>query len=820
MRKWVIIGIVALLVVGGALYFATKGSSSSSKPLLITAVAQPRDLRDEVTVQGTLGRVEQSTINSVSQFSQVSKVFLKDGATLTTGEAILSLDGRSSVTTDGAFQFFRRLDVGAEGEDVAQLNATLRAAGYSPDGGQHYTEQTRFALAQWQAAHGYPGAAPGVSQAVQVSLVQGAGYKLGDQTSAGLTIGPPAVAKAAAVTGQSPSVIKAVAHRSGGVGALACGSAPPALSIAATTSVVNKGQTVTFVVNASPPTHDAATFSVTPSGVTGSDIVEPVGPFTIAANAPSMSFQVLTLANGVVEPDKQLTVTVDPPGANCYTVVNPASATTTIKSSDVPQLTLTGTTTVQQGQSATLTVTADQPPLHTTTVALSSGGTAVPGTDFNAFSPTVTLAAGQTTAQLTISTKTSTTVKPAKLLVVSLTPSTSYTVGPVNSATVTIAATGGSAATPVVTIRASGLKVTAGTPATFTVSLDRALSDPLQLSLGYSGNAVAGVDYNPAGGVITMPPGQTALPVQVPTLDSGRVQKDPVLFVTVQPDTGYVVGDPATAGIVIASTALPKINIIGGPAAVGQGGGALFTIVADQPPVKDISVQYTVTGTAQQGKDLQPVTGTVLLPAGQSTAPVPILTLNTNVYFLPTDMIAGTWPTRLGQVFVKEGDLVPAGTPLFNLTETRFTVTLDATAADRTKLKVGQAATVQLQGGTDTAPGVITQLDDTPTTDKVTKKTSYQGKVQVKGDLGAADGAPVTIKVVTQEQLGALTVPIAAVKQNGSGADVVRVIDLANGGKVHEVKVVTGLSEGSFIQIKSGLTDKQVVVVQVDKSSG
>ena len=95
-----------------------------------------------------------------------------------------------------------------------------------------------------------------------------------------------------------------------------------------------------------------------------------------------------------------------------------------------------------------------------------------------------------------------------------------------------------------------------------------------------------------------------------------------------------------------------------------------------------------------------------------------------------------------------------------------------------------------------------------------------KGKVQVKGDLGGADGAPVTIKVVTQEQLGALTVPIAAVKQNGSGADVVRVIDLAHGGKVHEVKVVTGLSEGSYIQIKSGLTEKQVVIVQVDKSSG
>jgi hypothetical protein len=432
----------------------------------------------------------------------------------------------------------------------------------------------------------------------------------------------------------------------------------------------------------------------------------------------------------------------------------------------------------------------------------------------------VTLAAGHTSAQFTITTKTSSTVKPARLIVVSLAPSpANYTVGPVNSATVTIAGTSGNAAIPVVNIRAGALRNPAGQPAVFTVGIDRALSDELQVNLSYSGNAVQGVDYNPASGLIVIPPGQTSVPVQVPTLDSGIVQNDPALFVTVDPGPGYAVGDPATAGVIIVSETLPKLSIIGGPSAVGQGGGAVFTVVADQAPVKDISVQYTVTGTAKQGQDLEPVTGTVILPAGATTATIPILTLNTNVFFLPTDMIAATYPTRLGEVLVKEGELAPAGTPLFTLTETTVEVTLSASAADRTKLKVGQVVTVQVQGGDASAPGVITELDDTPTTDKETKQQTYKGKVQVRGDLGAADGTPVTIKVVVQERLGALTVPIAAVKQNGSGDDVVRIIDLDNGGKVKEVKVTTGLSEGSYIEIKSGLNAQQVVVVEVDESS-
>ena len=97
--------------------------------------------------------------------------------------------------------------------------------------------------------------------------------------------------------------------------------------------------------------------------------------------------------------------------------------------------------------------------------------------------------------------------------------------------------------------------------------------------------------------------------------------------------------------------------------------------------------------------------------------------------------------------------------------------------------------------------------------------TAFEGKVQVQGDLGAADGAPVTIKVVLQEHLNALTVPIAAVKQNGAGKDVVRVIDLRHGGRITEVPVKTGLSEGSFIEIQSGLKGGEVVVVELDQSS-
>jgi multidrug efflux pump subunit AcrA (membrane-fusion protein) len=76
----------------------------------------------------------------------------------------------------------------------------------------------------------------------------------------------------------------------------------------------------------------------------------------------------------------------------------------------------------------------------------------------------------------------------------------------------------------------------------------------------------------------------------------------------------------------------------------------------------------------------------------------------------------------------------------------------------------------------------------------------------------------VSIDVVDQQATDVLTVPIAAVKQNGSGVDVVRVIDITNGDKITEVPVSTGLTEGSYIQITKGLVGDEKVIVDVNQS--
>lgn len=254
--------------------------------------------------------------------------------------------------------------------------------------------------------------------------------------------------------------------------------------------------------------------------------------------------------------------------------------------------------------------------------------------------------------------------------------------------------------------------------------------------------------------------------------------------------------------------------------AVSQGGSATFTITANQAPVKDTSVNFAVQGTAVPGQAYVPLAGTALLQAGHTFVTVVLQSIQSNVTFEPTDMIVGQWPIRIGQVFVKAGATVAPGEPLLSLVDANLSVTLQASAANRTKLAVGQSCTVQIPGDTTTGSGTITELDATPTEvgSGAGQSQVYEGTISVSNFSGA-DGSQVSINVVDQQVNNALTVPISAVKQNGVGTDVVRVIDLSKGDTVIEVPVTTGLTEGSYIQITKGLRLGELVIAGTDTSS-
>jgi hypothetical protein len=844
-KRRVVGGVVAAVVVAsGVTAYARSGTGDSKrkKDLIILADVQRRTLKDSVTLTGTLARQEQRKVTAVAQ-SRVSGVGVKDGATANAGDSLFSLDGRDAIAADGTTSFFRSLGVGDRGDDVVQLKKILAAAGYSPGPlTPVYTEQTRFALAQWQAEHHYPGAAPVTAQTVLVSLMQSAAYTLGPTSTAGLVVGPSGTGALPARTSSpagsttvrvTPAVLRtgvpqpAVLVDTTGTTTTNPSTTTtepdviPVVTMQSAAAVVNEGAPATFVVNLSDAVRKAidVNLAVSGSGATSDDIVLPPPAVTVPAGARSVQVQIPTRADKSVEPDKTITLSI--PSGGAYVVGTPDRASTTLVDANLPELYITGGTSAAPGSSVTLQVSADQAPLKDTLVSLSLTGDATPGKDYRTITPTVVIPAGRTSVTFTIDTLTNDAIEPDRHLAVAVSPATGYRVGSPGVAVVTLLGDAGDAALPEVTLRSATTRLSKGQPYPLTVALSRAASTPTTIQLQYGGSAVAGADYVVPGGSIVVPAGQTSAAVSVPTAVDERVTPDRVLIVSLANSAAYRVGAPSSVSVTIESKVVPELTISASTASVPVGGAATFTIRADQAPVKDTSVNYQVGGTAQPGQDFRPLLGTAVLRAGQREVTVTLRSLQRDVAFRPTDIVVGTWPIRIGQVFVKEGDAVPPGTPILSLTDPNFTVTLQASASDRTNLAVGQHCVVKLSGSTTEVPGVISQLDENLTSVEsgqagAAKQQVYKGTVDV-GDLGGADGAAVTIEVTSKERADAITVPIAAVKQNGSGQDVVRTIDLARRGKVSDVRVKTGLTEGSYIEIEEGLRGDETVVVEVQK---
>jgi hypothetical protein len=321
--------------------------------------------------------------------------------------------------------------------------------------------------------------------------------------------------------------------------------------------------------------------------------------------------------------------------------------------------------------------------------------------------------------------------------------------------------------------------------------------------------------------------------VTIPTIADNVVESDTTLIVRLVPSPEYQMGVPNQTSVTITSSVVPTITVSTSSQSMTEGGDATITFTADQAPDKDISINFSVVGTAQPGQDYVPLAGTVILPEGQTSVTVTFQSIQKDVVFEPTDMIVAIWPVRVGQVYIKQGNAVTAGEPLVDLTVPQESVTLQASPSDLTQLAVGQSCTMTISGGQSTLDGVITELDSNPTNISSSGGSGggsgggggqevFEGQIEVSGGLSKADqnadGATVSITVTTQEVKNALSVPVAAVLQNGSGQDVVRLVELSHGGEIREVPITTGLTAGSYVQIKGGLHAGQVVLVSINQN--
>ncbi|MBD2073375.1 hypothetical protein H6F86_05645 [Phormidium sp. FACHB-592] len=285
---------------------------------------------------------------------------------------------------------------------------------------------------------------------------------------------------------------------------------------------------------------------------------------------------------------------------------------------------------IPAGGSVPFTVTRTGETSQPLTIPYTIGGTATPGTDYSQLPGSITIPAGATSAtqNITTPTKNGSTAEPSETIVLTPQSGTGYSVDPTGG-TATYQTAAYTPSSVSATPGTGGSTIPQGTTGGFTISRTGDTSQPLPVSYTLGGTAQNGTDYNSLPGSVTIPAGQASVtvPVTVPAATGSAATPAKDIQVAVSPGNSYA-PDATTPTTTLTIPAFAPSMVDFG---TGNGGTLTpgstsdgFTVTRSGDTTKPLTVGYTVGGTATPGVDYGQLPGTVTIPAGATSATVPL----------------------------------------------------------------------------------------------------------------------------------------------------------------------------------------------------
>ena len=534
----IVVALVAAFMLGNS---GSDGDGQAAGQVIIPRPVERLTLQDLLTISGELRRDELQTINSAVD-GKVSSILVADGDTVNVGDTLFDLDGRSSVAVDGDFAFFRQLGPGSDGPDVEQLERILSNQGYSVGSiDRLFTEETRQGLAQYQFDQGYGGFTPESDEAVTISLsANSAGYEVGPENTIAVIIGPN-VPAGSSVSSQSAGSAR--------MASLATVDAKPVITVAVSPQDVTEGQAMTFTFTASPAPASDLTIDLTIGGdATGgierddADYAEAPATFVFPAGATTYQIVLQTFRDDVVESneDIEISLTQQFNDSGFYTrgPINAATGFILANGSEtLPTLTIdSGSDIVAEGSQATLTIEADGESNEDYDIPITVIGSATVGADYVAVDDTVTMTAGSTSVNVTVSTRQDDRVESDEWVAVTIGAGPDFVLSSPSTGAFVIE----SEDRPELSLVGGGT-VPEGGEAAFTIVADQAFVETTSVNYQISGGAKSGDDFETLSGTVVIPAGSAFVSVPIRTLD------DDIIFL---PSDMLVAEWPAQVGTV------------------------------------------------------------------------------------------------------------------------------------------------------------------------------------------------------------------------------------------------------------------------------
>jgi hypothetical protein len=368
-----------------------------------------------------------------------------------------------------------------------------------------------------------------------------------------------------------------------------------------------------------PVTSDlVVNYSVTGTATNGTDYVSLPGSLSIPAGSTSAVLAVTPIDDTLAEGDETVIVTLS--ASSGYTIGSPSSAIVTIVDNEtVISIIATDPNAAERGtDTGAFTVSRIGPVTSDLVVNYSVTGTATNGTDYVSLPGFLAIPAGSASAVLLVTPIEDTLVEGDETVIVTLSASSGYTIGSPSSAIVTIVDS--------VTVSISATDPNAAEPGTDTgvftvIRMGRVTSD-LVVNYSVAGTATNGTDYVSLSGSLAIPAGSTSAVLTVTAIDDTIVEGDETVIVTLLESSDYTLGALSSATITIADDDLISVSISAtdpNAAEPGADTGA-FTVTRTGPTTSNLTVNYSVGGTATNGTDYRLLPGSVVIPAGSASA--------------------------------------------------------------------------------------------------------------------------------------------------------------------------------------------------------
>ena len=351
------------------------------------------------------------------------------------------------------------------------------------------------------------------------------------------------------------------------------------------------------------------------------------------AGQTSSAISIPILNDTLVEGPEMFNISLSDPSGSGVTIGTTSTATVTITDDDTPatiQFSAASYSVVENGVSATVTVTRAGGTTQAASVAYASAFGTATAADFTAVSGTLNFAAGETSKTISVPILDDQATEGAESFTLTLSSPTGsgVTLGAIAQTTVTIADDDGPAT---IQFESSSLVVTEGGPALI-VAVTRSGQAGRAAGVQYaasSGTAAAGSDFVLAPGTIAFAPGETRKTFAVDLPQDAVVEGDETFTITLSDPTGVAtsLGIPITATVTIADDDAPTSLQLEATAfsVTERTPSVTLTVVRSGGTTQAASVNYaTADGTAQASHDYAAASGVLQFAPGETRKAVTI----------------------------------------------------------------------------------------------------------------------------------------------------------------------------------------------------